>query len=123
MKKLRTKTRRISSTSTLETPQLEQANNVSNNIEGSCQTEPILNNTTRKIRKFKCEFPECDKVYRSKENLVLHIDNKHLGKKPFECIFCQERYASRNTRATHEREVHYELYSYPCPYQGNQMVQ
>lgn len=43
---------------------------------------------------FKC--PNCNKSYKSKENLNLHIKNKHLGLKPYSCDFCSSKFSHRN---------------------------
>jgi hypothetical protein len=48
------------------------------------------------IREFKCEENGCDKVYRTKENLKLHILNIHLHLKPYECNYCSRRFSHRN---------------------------
>jgi hypothetical protein len=46
------------------------------------------------FRLFKCET--CSKSYKSKENLNLHVKNKHLGLKPYNCDFCDSRFSHRN---------------------------
>jgi hypothetical protein len=53
---------------------------------------------TRHIRTkyFKCDVFGCDKVYRSKENLTLHIKNIHLNLKPYKCRFCNSTFSHRN---------------------------
>lgn len=45
---------------------------------------------------FKCEVKNCNKAYKSKENLNLHFRNKHLGEKPYQCRFCSSRFSHRN---------------------------
>ncbi len=45
---------------------------------------------------FKCEYVGCDKAYKSKENLNLHIKNIHLKVKPYQCSFCSSRFSHRN---------------------------
>lgn len=45
---------------------------------------------------FKCEYPTCCKSYKSRENLHLHIKNKHLGVKPYICRFCTSKFSHRN---------------------------
>ena len=45
---------------------------------------------------FKCNFSNCNKSYRSKENLTIHIQNKHIGIKPFKCSFCSSMFSQRN---------------------------
>ena len=43
---------------------------------------------------FRCEI--CFKAYKSKENMQLHISNKHLGIKPYKCIYCEKTFSHRN---------------------------
>jgi hypothetical protein len=45
---------------------------------------------------FKCEHDGCEKAYKSKENLNLHIKNKHLNIKPYQCQFCNLQFSHRN---------------------------
>ena len=45
---------------------------------------------------FKCEYENCNKCYKSSENLKLHIQNKHLLIKPYECRYCQQAFSHRN---------------------------
>jgi uncharacterized Zn-finger protein len=45
---------------------------------------------------FKCEYDNCDKAYKSKENLNLHVKNKHLNIKPYECQYCKSQFSHRN---------------------------
>jgi hypothetical protein len=45
---------------------------------------------------FKCEVNACEKIYRSKENLTLHIKNIHLNLKPYKCSFCSSTFSHRN---------------------------
>jgi uncharacterized Zn-finger protein len=44
----------------------------------------------------KCDYLGCEKAYKSKENLNLHIRNKHLGEKPYQCRYCISRFSHRN---------------------------
>jgi hypothetical protein len=48
------------------------------------------------FRHFKCEYEDCSKAYKSKENLLLHQKNKHLGVKPYKCRFCDSKFSHRN---------------------------
>ena len=50
------------------------------------------------FRHFKCEYEDCSKAYKSKENLLLHQKNKHLGVKPYQCRFCHLKFSHRNGR-------------------------
>jgi uncharacterized Zn-finger protein len=47
-------------------------------------------------KSFKCEFKNCEKVYKSRENLVLHIKNIHMKLKPYRCRFCDGSFSHRN---------------------------
>jgi hypothetical protein len=56
-----------------------------------------INPTTYKQNSiFKCEADGCQKVYKSKENLTLHIKNIHLNLKPYKCRFCNMTFSHRN---------------------------
>ncbi len=54
----------------------------------------IIKNSISK--EFKCDFEGCEKVYKSKENLKLHINNFHLHVKPYKCKFCMMTFSHRN---------------------------
>lgn len=43
-----------------------------------------------------CHFFPCMKVFKSRENLDLHILNIHLKIKPFSCEFCEKKFSHRN---------------------------
>ncbi len=43
-----------------------------------------------------CHFFPCMKVFKSRENLDLHILNIHLKVKPFVCDFCEKKFSHRN---------------------------
>jgi hypothetical protein len=57
-------------------------------------------------RVFKCVEINCGKVYKSKENLVLHIKNIHMNIKPYKCKFCNNSFSHRNGKLYHERRFH-----------------
>ena len=63
-----------------------------NNVPGD--TEGFPNKKERKT--FKCEVTGCEKIYKSKENLNLHIKNIHLNLKPYRCRFCSSTFSHRN---------------------------
>lgn len=44
----------------------------------------------------KCDYAGCEKAYKSRENLILHIRNKHIGEKPYQCRYCISRFSHRN---------------------------
>lgn len=47
-------------------------------------------------RSYPCTYKNCNKVYKSKENLNLHVKNKHLNQKPFVCSYCNASFSHRN---------------------------
>jgi uncharacterized Zn-finger protein len=47
---------------------------------------------------FKCKVQGCDKSYKSKENLQLHVQNIHEGVKPYTCSYCDSKFSHRNGR-------------------------
>ncbi len=49
---------------------------------------------SKNLKNFKCE--DCEKVYKSKENLTLHIKNIHLKIKPYSCKYCIAEFSHRN---------------------------
>ena len=63
---------------------------------------------------YKCEYEDCVKVYRSKENLTLHIKNFHLKIKPYSCSFCLRAFSHRNGKIYHERRTHKDMMSFEC---------
>ena len=62
----------------------------------------------------KCE--KCGKLYKSKENKILHYKNVHLGQKPYKCNYCSSRFSHRNGKIYHERRFHTKIFPYPCPF-------
>lgn len=54
------------------------------------------NSESSRLKNFKCHFNECEKAYKTRENLTLHIKNKHLGVKPYACKYCNAKFSHRN---------------------------
>ena len=71
-----------------------------------------------KEKLFKCTYNGCEKVYRSKENLKLHIQNIHKKLKPYQCSYCPLKFSHRNGRIYHERKVHTSFFPYKCNFEG-----
>ena len=46
------------------------------------------------LKNYKCL--QCEKAYKTYENLNLHILNKHKKQKPYKCSFCSNKYSHRN---------------------------
>jgi hypothetical protein len=56
---------------------------------------------------YKCTHDNCDKAYKSKENLNLHIKNKHLNQKPYQCNFCDLKFSHRNGNYYYNKYLFY----------------
>ena len=65
----------------------------------------ILDKVPKKNKKFICEFENCKKVYKSKENLKLHNKNIHLKEKPYSCTHCSKKFSHRN--GTFNKKIYY----------------
>lgn len=76
-------------------------------------------NKSQASKNFKCHFTQCDKSYRSKENLTLHIKNIHMGIKPYKCRMCESVFSHRNGKSYHEKSFHFNLHPYYCTFPGN----
>ena len=78
----------------------------------------IPSSQRRKHKVYKCEYANCNKIYRSKENLNLHIQNIHQKLKPYQCSYCPMKFSHRNGRIYHERKIHTLNLPYHCEYEG-----
>lgn len=90
----------------------EQIPNNSHNVEKNASFQIIYDNNQLKINKkdtqpisiknliefkyFYCNFENCHKKYRSRENLKLHDKNVHQNVKPYQCRFCDSAFSHRN---------------------------
>ena len=79
----------------------------------------IIKHNSKKI--FCCKYPNCNCIYRSKENLVLHFRNKHLMEKPYHCKYCNACFSHRNGKTYHERKEHTKIFPHKCIFQNCQM--
>ena len=62
--------------------------------------------TSKTEKRYVCISQNCAKEYKSKENLILHIKNKHNGEKPYFCKFCGKKYSHRSGKTYHELNSH-----------------
>lgn len=74
----------------------------------------IKSSIKKKQKLYVCEYENCGKTYRSKENLNLHIQIIHQKLKPYQCSFCPMKFSHRNGRIYHERKVHTQNLPYQC---------
>ena len=63
---------------------------------------------------FSCQH--CKKIYKSKENLTLHIRNIHFKEKPYNCKYCSAVFSHRNGKTYHERKFHTNYLPYECEF-------
>ena len=70
---------------------------------------------------YMCNYKDCQNLYRSKENLVLHYKNKHLKEKPYHCSFCKATFSHRNGKTYHERKAHTLIFPHKCTFQNCDM--
>jgi hypothetical protein len=47
----------------------------------------------KKENKYKCTHENCEKAYRSRETLKVHMNTKHLKTKIYKCRFCTLTYS------------------------------
>lgn len=89
-------------------------NNIINSLPKNIQEEKKINDKKKyNLKLFICF---CGKIYRSKENLILHFKNIHLGKKPYKCEFCNCSFSHRNGKLYHVRKFHTKIFPYKCPF-------
>lgn len=76
-------------------------------------------NSSYKKKCYKCT--DCVKVYKSKENLMLHVKNIHLKIKPYDCKYCTALFSHRNGnkflilgKTYHERKFHTKYLPHKC---------
>jgi hypothetical protein len=86
-------------------------------FSGKTDTSP--NASLFASRLFRCTEANCNKVYKSKENLTLHVKNIHLNEKPYSCRYCSALFSHRNGKTYHERKFHTKYLPHKCPYDSN----
>jgi len=63
-------------------------------------------------KQFKC--PSCDKIFKSRSVLCLHIDSIHEKKKPYHCTKCDYRSSTKCQLKAHDNQVHEKNYTVKC---------
>jgi hypothetical protein len=48
------------------------------------------------INLIRCPYSGCEKMYKLRENLNIHIQNKHINLKPYKCSYCDSSFSYRN---------------------------
>ena len=96
-------------------------NNITNSLSQDLCEEEKKENQKKKynLKMFICF---CGKIYRSKENLILHYKNIHLGKKPYKCEFCNCYFSHRNGKSYHVRKFHTKIFPYKCPFHESKFI-
>jgi KRAB domain-containing zinc finger protein len=59
----------------------------------------------KKIKKFHCDYPNCEKSFGQKGSLINH-KNTHTGEKPFCCSFCSFRSGDKSSVIKHKKKMH-----------------
>lgn len=70
-------------------------------------------------REYQCQVDDCTKIYKSRENLKLHIQNFHQHIKPYSCRYCSLTFSHRNGKTYHERKFHTNYLPYECSCKNN----
>lgn len=70
--------------------------NASNSTKFKLMLEESSNQLENKKLFYDCFYEGCKKIYKSKENLNLHIKNIHLKEKPYVCKYCPAQFSHRN---------------------------
>lgn len=89
------------------------------NSPSSAKLETSPSSSLFSGRTFKCVEEGCEKSYKSKENLNLHIKNIHLKEKPYNCKYCPALFSHRNGKTYHERKFHTKYLPHKCHYESN----
>lgn len=80
-----------------------------NSYDGTIKQKPKAKKSSLKL--FICL---CGKLYKSRENQMLHYKNIHLHVKPYKCSFCDSKFSHRNGKTYHERKFHTRILPYVC---------
>ena len=89
------------------------SNNINNNNIINILTTKKKKKINKNLRFFICLF--CLKIYKSKENVLIHYKNIHSCKKAYKCEYCNNSYCYRNGKIYHIRKNHTKIFPYKCP--------
>ena len=59
-------------------------------------------------------YPDCDKSFKKKSGLQVHIQTFHEGKKPYKCSLCEKYFSSKALLSRHFNQVHEKKRPYGC---------
>ena len=62
--------------------------------------------------KWRCLYPECDKLFGRKENIRSHVQT-HLGDRQYKCLHCQKCFVRQHDLKRHSK-IHSGVKPYPC---------
>lgn len=85
------------------------------NIEMNNNSHQKQNSSHHKMN-LKIFICFCGKIYKSKENVILHIKNIHLDEKPYSCEICHTGFSHRNGKNYHMRKFHTKILPYICTF-------
>ena len=60
------------------------------------------------------ECPDCDKSFKKKSGLQVHVQTFHEGKKPYKCSLCEKCFSSKALLSRHFNQVHEKKRPYGC---------
>ena len=89
------------------------SNNINNNNNINILTTKKKKKINKNLRFFIFLF--CLKIYKSKENVLIHYKNIHSCKKAYKCEYCNNSYCYRNGKIYHIRKNHTKIFPYKCP--------
>ena len=95
----------------IETDDVKNNGEISNEAVEEDNQDVVDGASEEKVSKFKCQI--CDKVFKSKQNLDIHVRG-HTGEKPFSCDFCPKKFNTKSNLKTHTM-YHAGDRKYNCP--------
>jgi len=73
---------------------INKKNRFTKDLKSDLIIDPFVEEDGSKV--FRCIAANCKKAYKSRENLNLHIKNKHFVEKPYMGKFCTAKFSHRN---------------------------